>query len=174
MPRKFLKKYLPNPKRIKNNKYLRIFGSALHDPSLWHFSRKSIAAAFAVGLFCAWVPVPSQMVLAAGVAILFHANLPVSVALVWVSNPITIPPMFYLAYKVGALILGVGEVPFDMELSMDWLLNGMALIWQPLLVGCLAFSIVSALLGYVGIHLLWRYMVYRRWRARKHGNPSRS
>ena len=168
MPRKLLKKYLPDPKEIKNNKYLRIFGAALHNPNLWHFSRKSIAAAFAVGLFFAWVPVPFQMVLAAGGAILVHANLPVSIALVWVTNPITMPPMFYLAYKLGAWLLGVGEVPFDMELSVDWLVNSMVLIWQPFLVGCLAFALLSAVLGYVGIHALWRWLVFRRWRERKH------
>ncbi|MDQ7002853.1 MAG: DUF2062 domain-containing protein, partial [Ghiorsea sp.] len=131
MPRKLLKKYMPDPETIKNNKYLRVFGSLLHAKELWHFSRHTIAKAFAVGLFVGWIPVPFQMVIAAGGAILFRANLPMSVALVWITNPFTMPPMFYAAYKIGAMVMGLSEVPFEMELSLDWLINGALLIWQP-------------------------------------------
>jgi len=73
-----------------------------------------------------------------------------------------------VAYEVGAWMLGVGEVPFDMQLSMDWLLNGMLLIWKPFLVGCVSFAVLSAVLGYVGVHVFWRWAVLRRWRERKH------
>jgi uncharacterized protein (DUF2062 family) len=48
-----------------------------------------------VGLFCAFIPVPFQMLLAAPSAIIFSANLPVSIALVWITNPITMPPIFF-------------------------------------------------------------------------------
>ena len=46
------------------------------------------------------------MLLAALIAIWLKVNLPLSVALVWVSNPITMGPMFYFAYKLGALLMG--------------------------------------------------------------------
>lgn len=173
MPRKLFKKYLPHPREVKNHKYLKMFGSLLHSPDLWHFSRHSIAKAFAVGLFVAWVPMPFQMVLSAGLAILFCANLPVSVALVWLTNPFTMPPMFYGAYKLGTFILGLGEVPFDMELSFEWLLHGSLLIWKPFLLGCLVAGTTSSFLGYFGIQIFWRWAVMRRWKARKHGKASR-
>lgn len=101
MPRKFLKKFMPNPHEIKNNKFLSLFGKVLHEPNLWHMNRRSMAGAFFVGLFFAWWPVPFQMVLAAGGAILLRVNLPMSIALVWITNPLTMPPMFYFAYVVG-------------------------------------------------------------------------
>jgi uncharacterized protein (DUF2062 family) len=169
MPKKMFSKYLPDVKEIKENKYLKIFGSLLHSAELWHFNRKSIAKAFAIGLFCAWAPIPFQMVLAAGIAIVLHANLPVSISLVWLTNPFTMAPMFYAAYKVGAYVLGVGEVPFEMELTIDWLINGSLLIWKPFLVGCLVMGIGSAVLGYFGIQICWRWMVMSRWKQRKHG-----
>ncbi len=169
MPRKILKKFLPDHKEIRNNKYLSIFGTLLHSRELWHFNRHSIASAFAIGLFCAWIPVPFQMVLSAGAAILLGANLPFSVALVWLTNPVTMPPMFYAAYKVGAMLLGVGEVPFEMELTIDWLVNGTMLIWKPFLLGCLTMGTISSLLGYFGIHIFWRWIVLRRWHERKSG-----
>ncbi len=174
MPRKLFKKYLPHPREIKDHKYLKMFGSLLHSPDLWHFSRHSIAKAFAVGLFVAWIPIPFQMVLSAAIAILFCANLPISIALVWLTNPLTMPPMFYGAYKLGAFLLGVGEVPFKMELSFEWLINGSLLIWKPFLLGCLVAGTTSAILGYCGIHIFWRWSVIRRWKTRKHGKtPSK-
>lgn len=158
---------MPDPHTIREHKSLQMFGSLLHDPNLWHFNRKSISKAFAVGLFCMMMPVPFQMALAAGVAILVRSNLPISVALVWISNPVTIPPIFYFAYKVGAWVLQTPEVEFSFELSMDWLLNGMSAIWVPFLFGCVFLGAIFSLLGYIGIRLLWRWSVVKKFEQRK-------
>ena len=40
-------------------------------------------------------------------AVVFRANLPLSVAGVWISNPITMPPMMYFAYLFGNKLLGL-------------------------------------------------------------------
>jgi uncharacterized protein (DUF2062 family) len=80
---------------IKGHKNLSFLGEKLHDPNLWHLNRRSVSAAFAIGLFAAWIPTPGQMVIAAIIALYFRANLPISVALVWITNPLTMPPMFY-------------------------------------------------------------------------------
>ncbi|NWF35717.1 DUF2062 domain-containing protein [Mariprofundus sp. KV] len=174
MPRRLLKKIMPDHKTIREHKHLRCFGTLLHNPALWHMNRHSVAKAFAVGLFFAWVPVPFQMVLGAGGAILFHANLPLSIVLVWLTNPLTMPPMFYGAYKLGAWLLGEELQHFDMELSFAWLQHEMSLIWAPFLFGCLVLGVVSALLGYFGIQVAWRRMVVKRWRKRhiRHGRLS--
>jgi len=155
MPRKFLKKFMPDPHEIKNSKALRIFGTLLHSPNLWHMNRRSVARAFMVGLFFAWWPVPLQMILAAGGAILIRGNLPLSVALVWVTNPLTMPVMFYLAYVVGSWIIGVPEMHFEMELSIDWLMNEMVIIWKPFLAGCFVLGVISSLAGYFGMNWVW-------------------
>ncbi len=143
MPKKFIRKYLPDPHKVREHKHLQIFGTLLHDPNLWHLNRKSVSVACAVGLFCMWVPIPLQMILAAAIAILVRANLPISVALVWITNPLTMGPMFYLAYKVGALILSVPPHGFHIELSLDWLMTEMVLIWKPFLLGCFLFSCIK-------------------------------
>ncbi|MCF7821504.1 MAG: DUF2062 domain-containing protein [Mariprofundaceae bacterium] len=165
-PRQLLRRFMPDHKSIREHRHLQFFGKLLHDPNLWHLNRHSVAKAFAVGLFFAWVPVPFQMVLAAGGAILFHANLPLSVVLVWLTNPVTMAPMFYAAYKLGALLLGEKLQHFDMELSFAWLQHEMGLIWEPFLLGCFVIGSVSALLGYCGIQLSWRWMVVHKWRKR--------
>lgn len=155
MPRKFLKKYMPDPHEIKNNKTLSIFGSLLHSPNLWHMNRRSVARAFLVGLFYAWWPVPFQMILAAGTAIVVRSNLPISVGLVWITNPFTMPFMFYFAYVVGTWIIGVPATHFEMELSIDWLMNEMVIIWKPFLTGCFVLGVISSLVGYFGINWAW-------------------
>ena len=76
--------------KIKHEKVLKILGPAILQPNLWHLNRKSVSRAIAIGLFCAFLPIPLQMVLAAFFAIIFAANLPISVILVWITNPITI------------------------------------------------------------------------------------
>jgi uncharacterized protein (DUF2062 family) len=172
MPRKFLKKFMPDPREIKNNKTLRIFGSLLHDPNLWHMSRRSVAGAFAVGLFFAWWPVPLQMLLAAGGAIMLRTNLPISVALVWITNPVTMAPMFYGAYVVGTWIVGTPEMSFEMELSIEWMMNEMLAIWKPFLTGCLTLGVVSSALGYFGINYIWQYSVLKKLREKKKRNSS--
>lgn len=159
MLKKFIQKYLPDPHKIREHKSLKMFGSLLNEPNLWHLNRKSISLAFAVGLFFAWVPVPFQMALAAGMAIIVHSNLPVSVGLVWISNPITMPPLFYFAYKFGAWILGTPELDFHFELSYEWLETEMLAIWKPFLMGCFTLAVISSTLGFISIRLLWRLSI---------------
>ncbi|MEC8350391.1 MAG: DUF2062 domain-containing protein, partial [Pseudomonadota bacterium] len=88
MPRKTLLKYLPNPDAIRRNSSLRPIAHLLERTELWHINRHSVSTAIFIGLFCAFIPLPSQMLLAALIAIWLKVNLPLSVALVWVSNPI--------------------------------------------------------------------------------------
>lgn len=167
MPKKLIKKYMPDHQKIKEHKHLQIFGDMIHDPNLWHMNRRSVSGAFAVGLFCAFVPIPFQMILAAAIAIVVRVNLPISVALVWISNPVTIPPMFYGAYKVGALVLG--EKPSQMEfvLSWDWITTEMPLIMEPFLLGCFICGVVCSLSGYFAIRMLWRLHIIKAWQERK-------
>jgi uncharacterized protein (DUF2062 family) len=165
MPKKIIKKYFPDPEKIKSIKSLQFLGDRLHDPNLWHMNRHSVSLAFAVGLFFAWVPTPTQMAMAATAALFVRANLPVSVALVWITNPITMPPLFYFAYRVGIWLLNKPQ--FDGEFSVDTVFSSMADIGGPFLFGCLVLGITCSSLGYFGMKTFWRWNVNRQWQARK-------
>lgn len=167
MPRELLKRYLPTPERIKRARSLRFLGTILHDPQLWHITRHSVARAMACGLFVTMLPIPMQMLLAAFLAISVRANLPISVSLVWLTNPITMPPVFFAQYKIGTLLLGAPERSMPMELSIAWLTSEIQHIWQPMLVGSLLTGVVAATLGYFGTLLYWRFWVARNWKRRK-------
>lgn len=165
MPKQIIKKYFPNPEKIKAIKSLHFLGDRLHDPNLWHLNRHSVSLAFAVGLFFAWVPTPTQMAMAAAVALFVRANLPVSVALVWITNPLTMPPLFYFAYRVGIWLLS--KPHFDGGFSVDTVFSSMADIGGPFLFGCLVLGITCSCLGYFGMKVFWRWHVLHRWNARK-------
>ena len=166
MPRKFLKKIFPKHK-FKDDPSLSIFGEFIHDQNLWHMRRRSVAGACAIGLFSAFIPIPFQMVLAAGLAIIFRCNLPISVALVWVTNPITIPPLFYLAYKIGTFLTDTHLGPFDFELSLNWMFTELRERWKPFLVGCLFSGTTAGLFGFIVARILWRIRVVSFWNKRK-------
>ena len=115
MVKKHIKRFIPDTHKIRDHKHLKVFGKLLHDPNLWHLNRYSVATAFSVGLFFAFVPVPFQMVLAAGAAIMVRSNLPVSVVLVWFTNPLTMVPIFYFALKIVSLVVGTEPTGFNFE-----------------------------------------------------------
>jgi uncharacterized protein (DUF2062 family) len=168
MPKKFIKKWMPDHEKIRRNPQLnKLFGTLLHDPNLLHLNRRSVTGAFFLGLFMAFVPIPFQMLPAAAGAIWWRVNLPISVGLVWITNPITIPPLFYFAYKVGAWTLRLPVRANDFNISWDWLTSELAAIWEPFLLGCLICALVSATLGAITIRLLWRLNVVRQWERRK-------
>lgn len=167
MLKKFFKKYAPHPDKIKDNQYLAWLGGALHLPCLWHFNRRNVTLAFGIGFFCMWIPFPFQTLIAAVLAVILRANLPLAVALVFITNPVTIPPMFYSAYELGAFILNHDVQTVKFELSIDWLKTTLGQIWQPLLVGCSTLAVISSLIGYYGIQLLWRVNLLKRIEARR-------
>ena len=157
---------MPDHQTIKDNKYLKIFGNLLHNANLWHLNRHSVAKAFAVGLFFAFIPVPFQMVLAAGTAIIVHANLPLSIALVWLTNPLTMPVIFYACYVVGTWVLAVPEQDFTFQPSWQWVIDSLSTIGPAFLVGCAVLAVSFAILGYFGIQALWRYQTIKAWKSR--------
>jgi uncharacterized protein (DUF2062 family) len=167
VPIKRLKKYLPTPEQVRNEKSLQFLGDLLHDPNIWHLNRTSVCGAFGIGLFMAYMPVPLQTVPAALLAILFRVNMVFTVALVWISNPFTVAPMFYLAYVVGAKLTGADVHHFQFEPSFDWLFLELGTRWKPFLVGCLFMGCLLGLAGFFGMHLLWRLHLLQRIKERK-------
>ena len=167
MPRRALKTLAPSPARLREIKGLSVLGDWIYRPNLWHINRYSASMAFFVGLFVAFMPIPGQMILAALLAVMLRCNLPLSVGLVWITNPVTMPAIFYLAYRVGAMIIGVPLQSVEFELSWEWISHSLAAIWQPFLLGCLICGLFFGSVGYFVINMLWRLRVILHLRERK-------
>lgn len=167
MPRKTLKQWLPTPNRIRKIEALHVLGDWIYQGNLWHINRYSASMAFFVGIFVGFLPIPGQMVLAAILAVLLRCNMPLSVALVWITNPLTMPAIFYVSYRVGALLTDVPVQVAEFEMSMSWISARIGMLWKPLLLGSLLCGLLFGSLGYTVVNLLWRWRVARQWRRRK-------
>lgn len=174
MPKRTLKQLAPSPAQLREVKILRVLGDWIYEPNLWHITRYSASMAFFVGLFVAFLPIPGQMILAALMALWLRCNIPLSVGLVWITNPVTMPAMFYLAYRVGALITDTQVVPMEFELTTQWISSSLGVIWKPVLLGGAVCGLFFGSLGYFVISMMWRWQVARRWRRRQKERAQRS
>jgi uncharacterized protein (DUF2062 family) len=165
--KKFFKKYTPNRDDVKEYKMLNFLGSSLFHEDLWKFNRISFCRAIVIALFWGWMPMMFQMIPAAYCAVVFRANLPLSVAGVWISNPITMPAMMYFAYIFGNNILGLNPIYNEFKLNSEWIISALGNIWEPLLVGTLIIGVVSSVIGYFLMHISWKIYAYSRLKRRK-------
>lgn len=162
MPKQLFKKYLPSPDELKKNRSFGVLGEMLSDPNLWHINRRSLAGAAFIGVFSAMMPVPLQMLLAAALAIKFHCNLPMSVVLVWISNPFTYVPIFYFNYRVGAWLMDITPRTDD-GVTVAWLVQQLMPLWM----GSIATGIVFGSAAFIATRLVWRLAVVRNWNLRR-------
>ncbi|HRD67696.1 MAG TPA: DUF2062 domain-containing protein [Candidatus Competibacter sp.] len=164
--KRFLQRHLPDSQALRAHKSLRFLGKRLHDPWLWHFNRRSTVRGLAVGAFYAFVPFPWQMLLAAVTAAWLRFNLPVAIAMVWITNPLTVPPIAFANYRFGAWLLGSPPGEWSFEPSLDWLLQKAGDIGLPLLVGSMATAVLAGITTFAVAHLLWRWHIVVRFRRR--------
>ncbi|GMU46319.1 MAG: hypothetical protein AMXMBFR26_11010 [Porticoccaceae bacterium] len=167
VPRRFLKRRLPDMHSILSDRRLRWFGLGLKDSDLFHLNRRSVSMAFLVGLFTAFIPVPGQLLIAAMLALLVRCNLPIAMALVFVSNPVTVPPLTLLCYRIGTFLLGNAADTPKFEFTWDWLTTQGLHLVPALLLGCAVIGLSSGILSYLLIRWLWRWHAVARWKQRK-------
>jgi uncharacterized protein (DUF2062 family) len=170
--RDILKRHLPHRNWFKEHQQLRWLGELLHDHEIWHLSRRSAAGGVATGLFCAAIPLPVQMLTAAVAAIYFRVNLPLAVICTWVTNPITVPPVFFFIYKLGSWLLQRPAHPLNFQPTPEWLMRTLVDFWEPMLLGSLIVGSAAALAGYLSVSIAWRVLVIRKRDTLRH-NPSR-
>lgn len=157
-----LRKYLPTAKEIQQYRYLHIFGDTLKQPELWTFNRQSTAKGIATGLFCAFLPMPFEMVPAIFIAAMIRGNLPFAVAGVWISNPFTWVPLYTPCYLLGAKIIGIEPVAIS-QITIFQLGWHYVALW----LGCLIIGISIAISAHFIVSFLWRSHIRQRWRKRQ-------
>lgn len=156
MPRRFFRKFALKRHKVSEQWYLSPFRRLLHNPSYWGIRRKTVVPGFSLGLFVAFTPVPVHTLLAVFMALILKVNIPATIIGSLLMNPVTMVPMFLLAYRVGSFLLGFQPQPFEPELSLEWFTHGFLNVWQPLLLGCILCGALASLIGYIVLDLLWR------------------
>lgn len=176
MPRKFIKKLLPEHRTLLENRWLRPFRALLHDPALVVPHRRAVARGLAVGLFWAFMPVPLQSFFAAATCIWLRVNVLVAVTACWITNPFTAVPFVYAASRVGSFLLGPAPIPPDAPASMagKYSLEALLQIWDQLmalgeafLLGSLVIGVTASVLGYFFVNTFWLWSVRREFARRR-------
>jgi uncharacterized protein (DUF2062 family) len=160
MPRRFFRKFTFKRHELSQRWFMTPFQHLLHDHRLWGIRRKTVVPAFSLGLAVAFLPFPGHFVVAALAALALRVNIPIAAVTTFVVNPLTVGPLFYFAYRVGAALLGLEPGEFYFELSLDWVQNVFATVWLPLSVGCILLGSAAALTGYIALDALWRYSIH--------------
>jgi len=168
MPRRLLEKLLPHPDALKNRWPVRLFGERIIDPQLWTLHRRAVTYGFGAGVAICFVPLPVHLLLAVLAALIWRLNIPVTYGATWIfTNPFTAVPVYYLAYRVGTLILGEPQRRFRFIADWHWLSHSLQPVWRPFAIGCLACGLVGGFLGWLTLELLWRGHVRHRYRRRQ-------
>jgi len=166
MPRRFFRRVSRGYLGKERPWFLRPFDVLLAHPTFLSVSRRSVAGAVWIGLFIGLLPLPGQTVIALFAALLLRVNVPIAAITTWVTNPVTIAPVFYWEYTLGRIILDLPPRNFAIELSWQWVTSGLVAIWKPLLLGCFISATIVASLGYLSVSIAWRVLVAARYRDR--------
>lgn len=179
---KLARRWLPRPEQLVSMKGLGWLGRYLMPrPWLWVAHRRKVALGAAVGVAVGVIPLPTQMVLAALVALALRCNVAAAVAATWLTNPLTLVPIWGLALWLGSFFVpaaSAGGAPA--LLALDWLAPS---TWWPAiwawiqalgpawLVGMPLAALALGLATYLVVYLLWTAVVRleraRRLRARR-------
>ena len=164
---------MPSRDTIHSYRLLRPFAKQLSRPDLWHLNHRSVPRAVAVGLGVGIVIPFMHVVLAALLAIPVRANVALAGAFTLVVNPITIPPMYYAAYKIGSWELRHDALGPDPKMAQEASSElARMLFWiheasGPIAIGIATLAVSAAGFGYLLSALVWRFWVQSKWRRRR-------
>jgi uncharacterized protein (DUF2062 family) len=169
----WLTRHIPTRETIHRYRVLRPFAQHLSHASLWRMTRRSVPRGVALGLFVAVIIPVLHTAIAALLAIPARANVAVAATFTLVVNPLTIPPLYYAAYRIGSwelhhdatLVNPAAAERFSGELSrlLFWVHQASGSI----AIGVLTIAFGSALVGYLASALVWRFWASSRWRKRR-------
>ena len=131
-----------------------------------------LALGMAVGIFVSITPIiPLQTIVAVFLAFLVRGSKSAAALGTWLSNPLTIPVVYYANYKLGCALLGyqttLDSIAFD---SFSQLMGlGLEVTWAMIVGGV----VIGAILGVAAYFITLRVFITIRRRARKVDTASR-
>lgn len=169
----WLKRHIPRRDNVHQNRLLRPFARHLSKPELWRMHRRSVPRGVAIGLGVGIVIPFMHTIIAAVMAIPLRANVAIAAATTLVVNPLTMPAMYFLAYRIGrwelhadaAVMDPAAAQHFSGELSrfLFWIHEASG----PIAIGILTMAAVAALAGYFLTAFVWRLWLGSKLRRRR-------
>lgn len=145
---------VPNREALKDHRWLGPLANRLLHPDLWALREEAVARGVAVGTFWAFV-IPFGQTLAAAVhCAWWRASIPAAAVMTMLTNPVTFGFWLWLAYQLGALVLGESatQIAPSAGSASAWL----AEYGWPTVLGMGLFAVGGAAVGYLAVKLVWR------------------
>jgi len=154
-----------------NSPFLRRMRPWLDQHDVLSFTREPLARGVAIGMLCGLIPGPLQILGSIGLCAWLRGNVIAAAIATAYTNPLTIVPLYWLAFQIGALLLPGPQVMPPLEMPhghfMQWAAGLGAWItalgW-PLLVGLPVLGTLLAVNAYALVQLLFLTPVLRRVR----------
>lgn len=176
------RKNAPTRESLEEVRWLRPFAHRVLEPALWRFTRRSVPRGVALGLIVGiFLMIPGlQIIGAALLALPCRANVPIAVAMTFLSNPATTPFILYLSIIVGNRFIhstvDVGTVMMMINQGASlaewaaWLASSAA---PALVIGLFVISVVTAAIGYLLSGCIWRAWISHKWNLRERHRAER-
>ena len=171
----WLRHHLPTRESIHRSRLLRPFAPHLAHSSLWRLTRRSVPRAVALGLFVGILIPVMHTAIAAILAIPTRANIAIAAAFTLVVNPLTMPPLYYAAYRVGTWELhhdarlvdpaAAERVSGELSRLLFWVHEASG----PIALGVLSIAAATAIVGYLAASVVWTFHLKRKLRRQQRG-----
>jgi len=146
-------------KTSKSDKLKAFIKKSKIPPEFLSTNRKMLSRGVFLGIFIAFIPMPLQMGAVLLFMPLFRFNVPIALAMCWLSNPLTMPPMYYMEYLTGSFFLGMQPEP--VQLTLEWFSDNLSEIFIPLYFGTALYSIFGSILAYWAVNHFWKGSVHK-------------
>jgi uncharacterized protein (DUF2062 family) len=166
-------RHIPRRETVHKNPFLRPFARHLAKPELWRMHRRSVSRGVALGLGIGIIIPFMHTVIAAIFAIPLRANVAIAAAVTLLINPLTIPLIYYVAYRTGLwemradAAVSNGDVAQQASGELARFLFWIHHASGPIALGILTIAIAAAVVGYVFTAVVWRMWVANKLRRRR-------
>ncbi len=152
---RYVLRWLPRKASLKRYPLLGNFGHQLRNRKyLWSFKQPYVGPAIVIGSIVAFLPLFGvQLLTVTALALILKVNLPVLAGLQFISNPLTLVPIYLVNYKIGSWLLGtVGFAPTS-ESTVGAVFSG---VNSTMIGGVVLGTLVGVLLyGTYRFRLIW-------------------
>jgi uncharacterized protein (DUF2062 family) len=152
-----------------NNPWLRRLRPWLDSHDVFSFTREPLARGIAFGMLCGLIPGPLQVLGSLGLCVWLRGNVIAAALTTAYTNPLTIVPLYWLAFQIGAFLLPGQQVmpPFvvphgDFTQWVSGLGQWMTALGWPLLLGLPVLAILLAANAYALVQVFFLLPVIRR------------
>lgn len=170
-------RFLKHPRKLRQRPVMRWFARHFLDKHVWKPTQHTLSGGMAVGMFITLQLLPIQTPSAVILAAIFRVNIPIAIAMCWLSNPFTIPFLAWVEYAIGkwflAFYTAVPATPFPEHLP-DSMVDAWVVLKEHapvMLVGGILLGAVAALFSYLATWGGWevssRMELAKKMRLRK-------